>query len=105
MNKIISHLNGLGRDSGGGSQPRKPMVLVMRDVTERKEAVMAGTTKLVGTDIQLIVNETQKLLDSKDEYGKVSRLHHPFGDGKAAGKIATTLHERLRETSHEDSAS
>ena len=95
-------------DSGGIQEEAPSLgkpVLVMRDVTERKEAVMAGTTKLVGTDIQLIVNETQKLLDSKDEYGKVSRLHHPFGDGKAAGKIATTLHERLRETSHEDSAS
>lgn len=95
-------------DSGGIQEEAPSLgkpVLVMRDVTERKEAVRAGTAKLVGTDIRLIVNETQKLLDSKDEYGKVSRLHHPFGDGKASGKIAAILHERLRETSHEDSAS
>lgn len=85
-------------DSGGIQEEAPSLgkpVLVIRDITERNEAVRAGTAKLVGTDIQLIVNETQRLLDSEAEYKKMRRLHNPFGDGKAADKIVDILQKKL----------
>ena len=62
---------------------RKP-VLVMRDKTERPEAVQAGTSRLVGADCDRIVASAAELLDSKLEYEKMARAHNPFGDGRAA---------------------
>jgi len=62
-------------------------VLVMRDTTERPEAIEAGTVKLVGTDKEKIVIEAQKLIDDKKEYEKMSKAHNPYGDGKACEKI------------------
>ena len=62
-------------------------VLVMRDTTERPEAVDAGTVKLVGTDAARIVSETTRLLDDADAYQAMSRAHNPYGDGQAAGRI------------------
>jgi UDP-N-acetylglucosamine 2-epimerase (non-hydrolysing) len=81
-------------DSGGiqeeGPSLGKP-VLVMRQKTERPEAVEAGTVKLVGTDPERIVNEAALLLDDDSEYQRRARVHNPYGDGQAAGRIAAII--------------
>jgi UDP-N-acetylglucosamine 2-epimerase (non-hydrolysing) len=77
-------------DSGGIQEEAPSLgkpVLVMRDTTERPEAVEAGTVKLVGTDFQLIVDETTRLLTDSALYGTMARAHNPYGDGKATGRI------------------
>jgi UDP-N-acetylglucosamine 2-epimerase (non-hydrolysing) len=66
-------------------------VLVMRDTTERPEAVEAGTVKLVGTNRELIISEAQKLLDDTAEYEAMSKAHNPYGDGKACERIVEFL--------------
>ena len=63
----------------------------MRDVTERPEAVDAGTAKLVGTDVKKIVRETQRLLTDHEYYLEMSRAHNPYGDGKASDRIVEVL--------------
>ena len=81
-------------DSGGVQEEAPSLgkpVLVMRDTTERPEAVAAGTVKLVGTDIEKIVNETISLLDDKDNYATMSAAHNPYGDGKACERIVSAL--------------
>lgn len=81
-------------DSGGIQEEAPSLgkpVLVMRDTTERPEAVEAGTVKLVGTNKESIVRETQILLDNKDMYLKMSKAHNPYGDGCAAKKIVEWL--------------
>lgn len=83
-------------DSGGVQEEAPSLgkpVLVMRDTTERPEALEAGTVKLVGTDAKKIIQEAQKLLDDKIEYEKMSRAHNPYGDGKACEKIVNFLKE------------
>jgi UDP-N-acetylglucosamine 2-epimerase (non-hydrolysing) len=86
-------------DSGGiqeeGPSLGKP-VLVMREKTERPEAVEAGTVKLVGTDPQRIVAEAALLLDDAAEYERRSRVHNPYGDGHAAGRITAITTGFLR---------
>jgi UDP-N-acetylglucosamine 2-epimerase (non-hydrolysing) len=78
-------------DSGGvqeeGPSLGKP-ILVLREKTERPEAVHAGTVKLVGTDRERIVNEANLLLDDPSERERMARLHNPYGDGKACARIA-----------------
>jgi UDP-N-acetylglucosamine 2-epimerase (non-hydrolysing) len=77
-------------DSGGVQEEAPSLgrpVLVMRDTTERPEALEAGTVKLVGTNADMIIKEAQKLLDNKIEYEKMSKAHNPYGDGKACKKI------------------
>jgi UDP-N-acetylglucosamine 2-epimerase (non-hydrolysing) len=77
-------------DSGGVQEEAPSLgkpVLVMRDTTERPEAVKAGTVKIVGTNTDVIVNESQKFLDNKNEYLKMSKAHNPYGDGFASKKI------------------
>lgn len=77
-------------DSGGVQEEAPSLgkpVLVMREVTERPEAVEAGTVKLVGCDANKIVQETQLLLNSQEEYSKMALAHNPYGDGKACQKI------------------
>jgi UDP-N-acetylglucosamine 2-epimerase (non-hydrolysing) len=85
-------------DSGGIQEEAphlgKP-VLVMRAVTERPEAIEAGTARLVGTDAETIVRETSRLMDEPGEYEKMSRAKNPFGDGQASSRIADALAERL----------
>lgn len=85
-------------DSGGIQEEAphlgKP-VLVMRSVTERPEAVEAGTARLVGTDADTIVRETERLMDDPGEYETMSRAKNPFGDGQASRRIADALAERL----------
>jgi UDP-N-acetylglucosamine 2-epimerase (non-hydrolysing) len=77
-------------DSGGvqeeGPSLGKP-ILVMRDKTERPEAVEAGTVKLVGTDQERIVNEAVRLLEDRSEYERMSHRHNPYGDGHASERI------------------
>jgi len=85
-------------DSGGIQEEAPSLgkpVLVMRDTTERPEALEAGTVKLVGTNLNKIVNEAKDLLDNKDEYEKMSRSHNPYGDGKACNRVVLYLKENL----------
>lgn len=81
-------------DSGGLQEEAphlgKP-VLVLRDVTERPEAVEYGTVKLVGTDINKIVTEANNLINNKDEYMKMSKAANPYGDGLASRRIADII--------------
>ncbi|MCF6189012.1 MAG: UDP-N-acetylglucosamine 2-epimerase (non-hydrolyzing) [Cocleimonas sp.] len=81
-------------DSGGIQEEAPSLgkpVLVMRDTTERPEAVEAGTVKLVGTDTQKIVTEVEILLSDEQAYDKMSKAHNPYGDGKACDRIIKTL--------------
>ncbi|UXY14624.1 UDP-N-acetylglucosamine 2-epimerase (non-hydrolyzing) [Chitiniphilus purpureus] len=81
-------------DSGGVQEEAPSLgkpVLVMRDTTERPEAVAAGTVKLVGTDRALIVAEATRLLDDEAAYLAMSRAHNPYGDGQAARRIIDIL--------------
>ena len=78
-------------DSGGvqeeGPSLGKP-ILVMREKTERPEAVEAGTVRLVGTDVERIVGEATRLLEDPEEYQRMARVHNPYGDGQASRRIA-----------------
>ena len=81
-------------DSGGVQEEAPSLgkpVLVMRDTTERPEALEAGTVKLVGTDPKIIIKEAQRLLDDTQEYEKMSRAHNPYGDGKACERIVNFI--------------
>lgn len=78
-------------DSGGIQEEAPSLgkpVLVLRDTTERPEAVEAGTVRLVGTDADTIVAQASQLLDDDDAHARMARAHNPYGDGKAAGRIA-----------------
>jgi len=81
-------------DSGGiqeeGPSLGKP-ILVLREKTERPEAVEAGTVKLVGTDEEKIVSEAVRLLDNQEERERMSRVHNPYGDGQASRRIADAI--------------
>jgi UDP-N-acetylglucosamine 2-epimerase (non-hydrolysing) len=88
---LMNRANILLTDSGGVQEEAPSLgkpVLVMRETTERPEAVAAGTVKLVGTNTEKIVAETRKLLEDDDLYQQMSRAHNPYGDGKAAKRIA-----------------
>ena len=81
-------------DSGGIQEEAPSLgkpVLVMREATERPEAVDAGTVRLVGTDIDLIVSQIGLLLRDSVEYKKMSEAHNPYGDGSASGRILEFL--------------
>ncbi|MCK9540595.1 MAG: UDP-N-acetylglucosamine 2-epimerase (non-hydrolyzing) [Novosphingobium sp.] len=81
-------------DSGGIQEEAPALgkpVLVLRETTERPEGVAAGTARLVGTDADRIVAETERLLDDADAYAAMSRAHNPYGDGQAAQRIADIL--------------
>jgi len=83
-------------DSGGVQEEAPSLgkpVLVMRDTTERPEAIEAGTVKLVGTDSQKIIQEAEILLNDKYEYDKMSKAHNPYGDGKACERIVKFIKE------------
>ena len=86
-------------DSGGvqeeGPSLGKP-ILVLREKTERPEAVDAGTVKLVGTDRETIVREAVRLLEDREEYDRMARLHNPYGDGQACGRIAARVSRYLQ---------
>ncbi len=81
-------------DSGGIQEEAPALgkpVLVMRDKTERPEAIQAGTARLVGTDVNRIVSAAERLLSSPAAYRTMARAANPFGDGKAAGRIRAAL--------------
>ena len=81
-------------DSGGIQEEAPSLgkpVLVMRDTTERPEAVAAGTVKLVGTVSERITSETVRLLDEPETYEAMARIHHPYGDGRASQRILEDL--------------
>ena len=85
----------------GGIQEEAPVlgkpVLVLRRETERPEAVEAGTVKVVGTDTEAIINETERLLHDKDEYLKMSKAQSPYGDGHAAERIVGIILDKYKK--------
>lgn len=81
-------------DSGGVQEEAPSLgkpVLVMRDTTERPEAVEAGTVKLIGTDASAIISNVTELLQNKETYRQMSETHNPYGDGHACERIAAAL--------------
>lgn len=91
-------------DSGGIQEEAPSLgkpVLVMRDTTERPEAVRAGTVKLVGTDRRKIVDAMSELIENREIYDKMSRSHNPYGDGKAVERIIHHLGLILNQKAQE----
>ena len=86
-NIVLTDSGGIQEEAPGLGKP----VLVMRDTTERPEALEAGTVKLVGTSYDKIVNEVSALLENQDYYNKMSKAINPYGDGKACRRICTAL--------------
>lgn len=84
---VLTDSGGIQEEAPGLGKP----VLVMRDTTERPEALTAGTVKLVGTDYDKIVGEVSMLLDDAEAYDRMSRAVNPYGDGKACQRIAQVL--------------
>ena len=91
---VLTDSGGIQEEAPGLGKP----VLVMRDTTERPEALEAGTVKLVGTDYDKIVGETSRLLDDKDYYNKMSQAVNPYGDGKACERIVHFFANEYIET-------
>ena len=88
---VLTDSGGIQEEAPGLGKP----VLVMRDTTERPEALDAGTVKLVGTDYNKIVSEVSILLDDASAYEQMSKAINPYGDGKACMRITQTLNVRL----------
>lgn len=86
-NIVLTDSGGIQEEAPGLGKP----VLVMRDTTERPEALSAGTVKLVGTDYDKIVNGVSVLLDDQEHYEKMSKSVNPYGDGHACSRIVNTL--------------
>ena len=84
---VLTDSGGIQEEAPGLGKP----VLVMRDTTERPEALESGTVHLVGTNHDIIVNEVSLLLDNHDEYDKMSKAVNPYGDGKACPRIINIL--------------
>lgn len=90
-NVILTDSGGIQEEAPGLGKP----VLVMRNTTERPEAVAAGTVKLTGTSFDRIVSETSRLLDDATAYAVMSRAINPYGDGRSSARICAILRERL----------
>ena len=92
----MRHSTILLTDSGGvqeeGPSLGKP-ILVMRNTTERPEAVEAGTVSLVGSDVRKIVDTAHWLLDDAAEYERRARIHNPYGDGHASERITSRIRD------------
>ena len=88
---VLTDSGGIQEEAPGLGKP----VLVMRDTTERPEAVDAGTVRLVGTDYGTIVNGVSALLDDTEEYDKMSQAVNPYGDGRACPRIVEFIDNRL----------
>lgn len=87
---LMRHAYFIITDSGGVQEEAPSLgkpVLVMRETTERPEALVAGTVKLVGTKSSTIIKEAQKLLDEVETYSVMSKAHNPYGDGQACRRI------------------
>ncbi|SUU49799.1 UDP-N-acetyl glucosamine-2-epimerase [Actinobacillus ureae] len=81
-------------DSGGIQEEAPALgkpVLVMRETTERPEAIKAGTVRLVGTDTRKIIAEVERLLQDKNAYQAMAQAHNPYGDGQACLRIVTAI--------------
>ena len=85
---VLTDSGGIQEEAPGLGKP----VLVMRNTTERPEALDAGTVKLVGTNHDLIVSEVCRLLEDKAYYDKMSKAVNPYGDGLACGRIVKELY-------------
>lgn len=86
-------------DSGGVQEEAPSLgkpVLVMRETTERPEAVTAGTVILVGTDKEKIISEASRLLKNADAYQAMTKVHNPYGDGKASERIVKFIQEQIK---------
>ncbi len=84
---VLTDSGGIQEEAPGLGKP----VLVMRDTTERPEALDAGTVRLVGTDKQLIIDEVSRLLDDAQHYSRMSKAHNPYGDGHACERVVHVL--------------
>lgn len=85
---VLTDSGGIQEEAPGLGKP----VLVMRDTTERPEALEAGTVKLVGTNYERIVHEVSALIDEQEYYDRMSKAVNPYGDGLACGRIISNLH-------------
>jgi UDP-N-acetylglucosamine 2-epimerase (non-hydrolysing) len=93
---LMSRADLILTDSGGVQEEAPALgkpVLVMRDTTERPEAVEAGTVRLVGTDTARILGETTRLLDDAEAYAAMSVAQNPYGDGKATPRIVNCIRD------------
>lgn len=93
---LLKHSHLVLTDSGGIQEEAPSLgkpVLVMRDVTERPEAVAAGTVRLVGADRGRIVANVSELLENEASYAAMARAHNPYGDGKACARIVSIMRE------------
>ena len=91
---LLKHARFVLTDSGGIQEEAPSLgkpVLVMRDITERPEAVEAGTVELVGANQRRIVDGVSRLLDDEVHYQRMSRAYNPYGDGKACRRIVSVL--------------
>lgn len=86
-NIVLTDSGGIQEEAPGLGKP----VLVMRDTTERPEALQSGTVHLVGTDYSKIMKEVSSLLDNAEVYTKMSQAVNPYGDGKACDRIVRAL--------------
>ncbi len=96
---LMNHAYFILTDSGGIQEEAPSLgkpVLVMRDTTERPEALKAGTVKLVGTDMTQIIDECTKLFEDEESYLTMSKSHNPYGDGKACERIVSFLKGKMR---------
>ena len=89
---VLTDSGGIQEEAPGLGKP----VIVMRDTTERPEAVEAGTVKLVGTDYEHIVHEISTLLDDSVYYKAMSEAVNPYGDGKACGRIVEFIRKYFK---------
>jgi UDP-N-acetylglucosamine 2-epimerase (non-hydrolysing) len=90
---VLTDSGGIQEEAPGLGKP----VLVMRDTTERPEALEAGTVKLVGTDKVIIVHEVSKLIVNKEYYEVMSRANNPYGDGKACKNIISKMDCEIKQ--------
>ena len=90
---VLTDSGGIQEEAPGLGKP----VLVMRDTTERPEAVEAGTVKLVGTDYTAIVNNVSELLESSKFYQRMSQAINPYGDGNACARIVNTFIRKYKQ--------
>ena len=88
---VLTDSGGIQEEAPGLGKP----VLVMRDTTERPEALDAGTVKLVGTDFIKILDETSRLLVNQNQYNQMSKAVNPYGDGLACQRIVTQIRKIL----------
>ena len=88
---VLTDSGGIQEEAPGLGKP----VLVMRDTTERPEALASGTVHLVGTDYQKIMDEVSTLLEDEQAYEKMSKAVNPYGDGKACERIVKSLSKNL----------